>query len=129
VPRPTIQRADPSPEFATIRQNALIRRGFARIVDHRPARTISLIDALMSAFAMFSLKCPSLLAFDEKRSDPNLRSVYGIERAPCDTQMRETLDPVDPAQVEALFKLNFPLVSKCILFVDIGLSGMAARGG
>jgi hypothetical protein len=43
--------------------------------------------------------------------------------------MRETLDPVDPAQVEALFKLNFPLVSKCILFVDIGLSGMAARGG
>ena len=28
---------------------------------------ISLPDALMSAFAMFSLKDPSLLAFDEKR--------------------------------------------------------------
>jgi len=30
-------------------------------------------DALVSAFAMFSLKDPSLLAFQERRSDPNLK--------------------------------------------------------
>src|SRR5713101_6535502 len=39
----------------------LLRTGFAPIADHRPGQPdISLTDALMSAFAMFSLKSPSL---------------------------------------------------------------------
>ncbi len=59
---------------------------------------ISLSDALMSAFAMFSLKDPSLLAFDHRRRDPldNFRSIYGIRNVPCDSQMRDILDPLDP---------------------------------
>ena len=42
---------------------------------------IPLDDALMSAFAMFSLKDPSLLAFDDRLRDPNdnFRSIYGVE--------------------------------------------------
>jgi hypothetical protein len=41
----------------------LLRTGFATIADHRSGATnISLTDALMSAFALFSLKSPSLLA-------------------------------------------------------------------
>jgi hypothetical protein len=44
----------------------------------------------MSAFAMFSLKAPSLLAFDKERTEDNLQRVYGIGRVPCDTSMRET---------------------------------------
>jgi hypothetical protein len=90
----------------------VMRRGFARIADHRPSCTISLADALMSGFAMFSLKCPSLLSFDKKRADPNLRTVYGIEQAPCDTQMREALDPVDPAQLEPLFEDVFRVLQR-----------------
>ena len=60
---------------------------------------------LMAAFAMFSLKDPSLLAFDERRRDPNdnFRSIYGIDHVPCDTQMRAILDPVDPNDVRPLF--------------------------
>ena len=50
----------------------------------------------MSAFAMFSLKSPSLLAFDKERAEGNLHTIYGIERVPCDTYMREILDPVSP---------------------------------
>jgi hypothetical protein len=52
----------------------------------------------MAAFAMFSLKDPSLLAFDHRRRDPldNFRSIYGILNVPCDTQMRAILDPLDP---------------------------------
>jgi hypothetical protein len=42
----------------------LVRSGFATIPDDRGGETeISLTDALMSAFAMFSLKSPSLLAW------------------------------------------------------------------
>jgi hypothetical protein len=47
-----------------------LRAGFSSIADHRPGTPeISLPDALMSAFAMFSLKSPSLLAFDNERKE------------------------------------------------------------
>src|SRR2546427_2172702 len=75
----------------------LIRSGFANIPDHRSDDAgIPLTDALMSAFAMFSLTAPSLLAFDKQRAEGNLSTIYGMERAPCDSYMRETLDPVSP---------------------------------
>ena len=82
----------------------LLRTGCADISDHRPGdRDISLTDALMSAFAMFSLKAPSLLAFDQERTEGNLQRVYGMERVPCDTSMREILDPVEPESLRPLF--------------------------
>jgi hypothetical protein len=70
---------------------------------------IPISDALMSGFAMFSLKDPSLLAFEQRRKDkdPNLKRVYGIERVPCDTQMREILDKVDPVQLAPAFNRVF----------------------
>lgn len=85
----------------------LIRQRFDRLTDARAESAgITLTDALMSAFAMFSLKDPSLLAFDQRRQDPsdNFRTVYGIETVPCDTQMRTILDPVEPAQLRPMFQ-------------------------
>jgi hypothetical protein len=60
----------------------------------------------MSAFAMFALKDPSLLAFDQRRHDPNdnFRTIYGIDRVPCDSQMRATLDPLEPSGLRPLFR-------------------------
>ncbi len=83
----------------------LVRSGFDTIPDSRTNPTIHLGDALMSGFAMFSLKDPSLLAFDERRREPNdnLRTIYGIQSVPSDTQMRAILDPVDPVVVRPLF--------------------------
>lgn len=47
-----------------------IRKDFAMTPDHRAANAkIPLADALMSGFAMFSLKDQSLLAFDERRRE------------------------------------------------------------
>src|SRR6266481_359759 len=68
---------------------------------------ISLTDALMSAFAMFSLKAPSLLAFDKERVEDNLHTIYGIQLVPCDTHMREILDPVSPKWLRPMFKSIF----------------------
>ncbi len=60
----------------------------------------SLIDCLLSAFAMFHLKYPSLLQFDEACRDEgklqNIKSLYGVSAVPCDTTMRERLDPLFP---------------------------------
>jgi hypothetical protein len=82
----------------------LIRAGVERIADHRrPGSPISLADTLMSAFAMFALKDPSLLAFDRRRGDENMKKVFHIQRTSCDTQMRETLDPMDPEAIRPLF--------------------------
>lgn len=84
----------------------LVRAGFERIPDWRAENaSISLSDALMSGFAMFSLKDPSLLAYDERRrTDSNLRSIYGIQNAPCDTQMRTILDDVESVEIRPVFK-------------------------
>jgi len=85
-----------------------LRSGFADIPDHRSGHVdISLSDALMSAFALFSLKAPSLLAFDKERTEDNLQRVYGLERVPCDTSMREILDPVEPETLRPAFKHVF----------------------
>ena len=84
---------------------ALIHRAFQKIPDHRPALAeIPLTDALMSAFAMFSLKDPSLLAFDQRRNDENIKSIYQINTIPCDTHLRTILDPVDPETLRPAFK-------------------------
>ena len=56
---------------------------------------------------MFSLKAPSLLAFDKERAEGNLHTIYGIERVPCDTHMREILDPVSPKWLRPAFKSVF----------------------
>ncbi len=68
---------------------------------------IPLHDVLMSAFAMCSLKAPSLLAFDKERTEDNLQRVDGMGRVPCDTSMRETLDPVQPEHRRPTFKVGF----------------------
>src|SRR5213593_16070 len=86
----------------------LVRSGFTNIPDPRSDDgDISLTDALMSAFAMFSLKAPSLLAFDKERAEGNLHTIYGIERVPCDTHMREILDPVSPKGLRPSFQSVF----------------------
>jgi hypothetical protein len=86
----------------------LVRSGFATLSEPRAEDgDISLTDTLMSAFAMFSLKAPSLLAFDKERTEGNLHTIYGIQHAPCDTYMRERLDPVSPKGLRPVFKRVF----------------------
>src|SRR5215813_284181 len=56
---------------------------------------------------MFSLKTPSLLSFDKQRAEGNLKTMYGLDRVPCDTRMRERLDPVAPESLRHSFTLVF----------------------
>ncbi len=70
----------------------------------------------MSAYAMFSLKCPSLLQFDKQYRETlikhNLKNLYQIEKSPCDTYMRERLDEVSPAHVRKAFKRLFSVFQR-----------------
>ena len=84
--------------------------GFEGIRDHRAGNvTHTLADSLMAGFAMFSLKDPSLLLFDQRRyrGPHNLMTIYAMNSIPCDTSMREILDEVDPNNLRPLFKDAF----------------------
>ena len=82
----------------------LVRSGFATLPDYRPDDVdISLADALMSAFAMFALQSPSLLAFAKERAESTVHTIYGMQRVPCDTHMRGILDPVSPTWLRPVF--------------------------
>ncbi len=83
------------------------RRCFEQIPDAKSGATIPLVDHLMAGLAVFGLKYPSLLQFDQDRNveitRSNLNSLYGIEQAPCDTYLRERLDTVDPRQLRKTY--------------------------
>lgn len=70
----------------------------------------------MSGLAIFSLKYPSLLQFDheqeEKTARYNLKTLYGVEVAPCDTYMREKLDKVDPSYLRPAFTAVFSALQR-----------------
>jgi hypothetical protein len=84
----------------------LLHAYFATIADDGVAEVeMPLDDALMAAFALFSLKAPSLLACDKPRAAGNLTTISGIARAPCDPRMRERLDPVSPESLRPSFTL------------------------
>ena len=87
----------------------LVRKSFQKVKDPRKGDVnIALIDMLMSAFAMFSLKDSSLHAFDQRRKNErevaNLEQIYGIEDVPSDTRMRTVLDEVSPEEISPIFK-------------------------
>ena len=95
-----------------------IRCEFDKIPDFRKGDVnISITDALMSAFAMFSLKDSSLLEFDQRREKEaecqNLKNIYGIENIPSDSRMREIDDEIDPKKyLSPIFKVFFRQVQR-----------------
>ena len=89
-----------------------VRTCFNKITDHRAKKSaITLTDALMSGLAVFQFKYPSLLKFDEERNEEpvryNLRTLFGVKKAPCDTQLREICDPVAPESLRPAFRSIF----------------------
>lgn len=84
----------------------IVQEKFSEVLDGRTGKVeISLRDALMSGFALFSLKEPSLLAFDKRRKEPeNLQRIYHIETIPSNTQMRTILDNVSPDELRVMYK-------------------------
>ncbi len=90
---------------------------FRTIPDNRTGNAVQyqLPNVLKAAFAMFSLKHPSLLDFKTQSTaeENNLHNIYRIEgNIPSDNQMRGILDPVDPRLLRPLFQTYFSLLSE-----------------
>lgn len=92
--------------FSALR-DALAAR-FDKIADHRAGSVIySLKDCLMSAFAMMFFQDPSMLAFQrrmqEDLQESNLKNIFHVKEIPADTQLRDTIDEIDPKEIEPVF--------------------------
>lgn len=79
-----------------------VRRSLEAVPEHRKGRNIqySIVDAGLSAFAVFFLQSPSFLAFQKEMKQQlgrdNAQSMFGVENIPSDAQIRNLLDPVAP---------------------------------
>ena len=77
----------------------------------------SRVDCLMSCTALFHLKFPSLLQYDQERRQNttlfgNLKRLYSVSNAPSDTSMREKLDLVEPQEIRGVFKKIFSVAQR-----------------
>ena len=96
-----------------------MRECFDRVPDLIISRGITLSDCLMAGLAMFSLKIPSMLKYDQLvRLDENtvqaknLKSLFGVKQPPSDTWLRERLDGVDPRSLRRCFKIIFSFLQR-----------------
>jgi hypothetical protein len=103
--------------------------------ERKRACKFSLKDCLMGGLAIFGLKYPSLLKFEKERKENepligNLERLYNIDKTPCDIQLRERLDVVDPSVVRKAFNIiiaktqrdkvleDFKFMGKYLLSID-----------
>lgn len=83
----------------------LLRRRYEAVLDQRreTSVTYSIADTLAGAFAMFSLKEPSLLAFQNQKDQPAIKKLYQLGKVPSDSQMRGILDGIEIDQLNHAF--------------------------
>ena len=90
-----------------------MRRTFEGFTDPRKGKntTYTMVDAALSAFAVFFLQSPSFLEYqrslEQTRGENNARTLFGAHDIPSDNQIRTLLDATDPAAVEPLFAYLF----------------------
>lgn len=77
-----------------------IKAALDELPEHRKGDNIqySLGDAGLSALSVFYMQSPSFTSWqqdmEKKKGQNNARSIFGIERIPCDEQIKNLLDPV-----------------------------------
>lgn len=95
----------------------IILKEFSKFKEKRPIFEIPLNNFLMSSFAVFALKSPSLLQFEqhfteEKTRRHNLNSLFKIDRVPSDTHLRDVLETVEYAQYRPVFQRLFSYIQR-----------------
>src|SRR5690606_309685 len=85
----------------------VVRQGLVGLDDPRSKiLQYSFHDLIMSAYALFLLKYPSLLRFETQGDTQrtNLMTLFGIEKVCSDAQLRKVLDLIDPNPLRGLLK-------------------------
>lgn len=94
---------------------ATLRTWFTSFTDKRAAnRSCSLPDVLLSAYALFALKYPSLLAFETQTQQEahNLHTLFGVKNLSTDAQMRNVLDLINPTLLSPFWANTYQRLAK-----------------
>jgi len=86
-----------------------VRSVFKKVKCSKSKNAIPIDDVLMSGLVVFNLKYPSLLKYDQERNQhaDNFRNLFGINKAPSDTYLRERLDEINYKELRPCFKKLF----------------------
>ena len=101
-----------------------LKAAVARIPDTRDPEQIkySLHDCYLSGFGLFYLQDPSLLEFqrrfEEELKRNNLRSVFGVQAIPGDTQFRDILDLHEYEPIREIYAEWFEPMRRAKLLED-----------
>ena len=101
-------------DFDTLYKDT-IRPFFKQIPDLRGSnKKYKLSDILSAAYAVFSLKMPSLLRFEQRpeQESENVLRVFDLERIPSDSQARTVIDTIDTEKLHDLFPALFRKAEK-----------------
>lgn len=100
---------------------SLFSEEFSKFKDPRNGFSeIELKDFLLSTYAIFALKYPSLLNFQNEMEDEkkfhNLKSLFKVDRIPSNTHLRDIIDELDYSQFRIIFKKLFADLQRSKLF-------------
>lgn len=105
---------------------AVLRECFQKVKDPRRGfKIISLDDFLMSSYAIYSLKYPSLLRFDRHSKEDighNIRALFDINDLPSDTHLRDIMDEINPKHLRKIFTSLFAEVQKTKILTNYELT-------
>ena len=88
---------------------ARLRQELEGVPEHRTGRNTqyTIVEAGLGAFSVFFMQSPSFLAhqrdMQRNKGENNAQSLFGVEQIPSDGQIRNLLDPVEPAQLRESF--------------------------
>jgi hypothetical protein len=94
-----------APTLSFDRLRSIVIASMTHLPDARTGRNwqYAIADAALAAFAVFYVQAPSFLAYrrDRQRAKGrrNAQSLFGLERAPSDPQIRNLLDPIAPSHL------------------------------
>lgn len=89
---------------------------FNKFQDPRAFCKFPLHDILMSSYAIFALKFPSLLSFERAMEEDyrphNIRELFKVTDIPSDTQLRDVVDVIETKNFRKLFTRLFALAQR-----------------
>ena len=86
--------------------------------DRRPGTNIQyqIRDAALSAFSVFFTQSPSFLSYqismEQNKGNNNGRTLFGIDKIPCDNQIRALLDPIPANLLLPVFEQTFKMLQE-----------------
>ncbi len=95
----------------------ILEAALTRIPEHRRGKNTryEIANAALGAFGVFFMQSPSFLAYqrdmEKSKGRNNAQSLFGVRKIPTDGQIRNLLDPVEPALLgEAFWEIYARLV-------------------